>query len=38
MMKKKIRYGIDSVLAMDVSDACKQKILGGNLRGILGID
>ena len=35
--EKKIRYGIDSVLAMDVSDACKQKILGGNLRGILGI-
>jgi len=34
----KIRQGIESVLAMDVSETCKEKILGGNLRGILGID
>lgn len=34
----KIRQGIESVLAMDVSETCKEKILGGNLRGILDID
>lgn len=33
----KIRQGIEAVLAMDVSETCKEKILGGNLRGILGI-
>ncbi len=34
----KIRQGIEAVLAMDVSETCQEKILGGNLRGILGID